>query len=52
MKLVRKLRTKRTPPKRDSDAIKGYFESSFDPNGGYTGTPTDGIRPVQDADDL
>jgi hypothetical protein len=26
--------------------------SPFDPNGGYTGIPTDGGRPVQDADDI
>jgi hypothetical protein len=24
----------------------------FDPNGSYTGTPDDGEKPVQDADDL
>jgi hypothetical protein len=28
------------------------FESIFDPNGSYTGTPTDGGIPTQDADDL
>jgi len=29
------------------------FKSNSDPNGSYTGTPTDGsLYPVQDADDL
>ncbi len=28
------------------------FKDSFDPNGSYTGTPIDGGKPIQDADDL
>lgn len=37
----------RIPGQNDRD-----FESIFDPNGSYTGTPTDGGIPTQDADDL
>ncbi len=45
------------PNDKISDAVKGsinvgLFESGFDPNGSYTGTPTDGGVPTQDADDL
>lgn len=28
------------------------FKDCYDPNGSYTGTPIDGGKPVQDADDL
>jgi len=28
------------------------FISRFDPNGAYTGNPIDGMKPIQDADDL
>ncbi len=28
------------------------FKDSFDPNGSYTGSPMDGGKPIQDADDL
>ena len=28
------------------------FRDGFDPNGSYTGTPVDGGKPIQDADDL
>ncbi len=33
----------------DAEAL---FESHTDPNGSYTGNPTDGGVPTQDADDL
>ena len=29
-----------------------FHRDDFDPNGSYTGTPSDGGKPVQDADDL
>ncbi len=29
-----------------------FKDDNFDPNGSYTGTPADGGKPVQDADDL
>lgn len=32
--------------------IKKEFKSRFDPNGAYTGNPINGVRPIQDADDL
>lgn len=28
------------------------YKDCFDPNGSYTGSPMDGGKPVQDADDL
>lgn len=31
---------------------KRFFKNKNDPLGSYTGTPTDGDKPVQDADDL
>ena len=31
---------------------KGEMRSRYDVNGSYTGTPSDGGKPVQDADDL
>jgi len=31
---------------------KSKFVSKNDPLGAYTGTPIDGTKPVQDADDL
>ena len=33
-------------------AGKNNFFSPDDPNGSYTGVPSDGGKPVQDADDL
>ncbi len=33
-------------------AQKGAMRSPYDVNGSYTGTPEDGEKPVQDADDL
>lgn len=32
--------------------VANNFADSFDPNGSYTGTPLDGGKPIQDADDL
>lgn len=32
--------------------VANAFESEYDPDGSYTGTPEDGIDPTQDADDL
>lgn len=34
------------------EKIKKMFTSKNDPNGTYTGNPTDGGQPTQDADDL
>ena len=34
------------------DKIKKLFTSKNDPDGMYTGNPTDGGKPTQDADDL
>ena len=41
---MRKIKDK----KKKSDAMR----SPYDVNGSYTGTPSDGEKPVQDADDL
>ncbi len=32
--------------------IRAYHDTSFDPNGSYTGKPKGKEKPVQDADDL
>lgn len=32
--------------------IASNFADSYDPNGSYTGSPVDGGKPIQDADDL
>ena len=34
------------------EIIDGFSENRFDPDGSYTGNPTNGEKPVQDADDL
>jgi len=34
------------------EQMTSVFQSEQDPNGGYTGTPIDGGKPIQDADDL
>ena len=38
-------------PCRRPDLVE-FPASEFDPQGGYTGKPVDGGKPVQDADDL
>lgn len=37
---------------KKKDKRRGAMRSPYDVNGSYTGTPEEGGKPVQDADDL
>lgn len=55
LKIVKKMKTKTkrripAPTKRALDLLD--FSSDADVLGSYTGTPKQGERPIQDADDL
>jgi hypothetical protein len=50
-----RLKTARPKGQRtvaDRQRTANKFKDKFDPNGSYTGTPLDGDKPTQDADDL
>lgn len=49
--IARKLSFQRLRMKKTKKREK-LMQSSYDVNGSYTGTPQDGGKPVQDADDL
>lgn len=49
---VASMNRKDLQPESVSGISETLFESHTDPNGSYTGNPTDGGVPTQDADDL